>query len=198
MKAASFGPADVRRLLGASVRAKQALARRESARIAAMAEAVVTTLWRGGRLYLCGNGGSAADAQHIAAELVGTFGDRARRALPASALTTDTSALTSIANDLGYASVFARQVEAFVTRRDALVCISTSGRSENVLAAARAARRLGARVLGLTGTPGEPLAFLCDVAVRAPSGDTQRIQECHIAIGHILCEAVERAFKAKG
>lgn len=191
------GQADVKRALAASVAVKAALARKESAAIAQMGSVLVTTFWRGGRVYFCGNGGSAADAQHIAAELIGTFMDRTRRALPAMALTTDTSVLTAVGNDLGYAEIFARQVEGLLTHRDALVCLSTSGRSENVLAAARAARRAGARVLALTGSPGEPLATLADLAVRVPSRDTQRIQECHIAIGHILCAAVERAYVQK-
>ncbi len=190
------GQAEVRRQLQASARLKAALSARESARIAQMGSVLVTTLWRGGRIYLCGNGGSAADAQHIAAELVGCFMDRGRKALPAVALTTDASILTAVGNDLGFDEVFSRQVEALVTRRDVLVCLSTSGRSENVLAAARTARRLGARVLALTGSPGEPLASLADLAVRVPSRDTQRIQECHITVGHILCAAVDRAYVA--
>ena len=184
----------VRRELLASAGVKRDLARRQAGAIALMADALVATLWRGGRIYLCGNGGSAADAQHIAAELVGTFLDRSRKALPAVALTTDTSALTAIGNDLGYEQVFSRQVEALMTAKDALVAISTSGRSANVLAAARSARRIGARVLALTGTPGKPLVGLADLSVRVPSRDTQRIQECHITVGHILCGRIEKAF----
>lgn len=190
------GQVEARRALLASARLKAALSDRESARIAQMGSVLVTTLWRGGRIYLCGNGGSAADAQHIAAELVGCFMDRGRKALPAVALTTDSSILTAVGNDLGFTEVFARQVDALVMRRDTLICLSTSGRSGNVLAAARSARRLGARVLALTGSPGEPLASLADLAVRVPSRDTQRIQECHITVGHILCAAVDRAYLA--
>ena len=190
------GTAGVRRELLASAGVKRELARRQAEAVARMGEELVATLRRGGRIYLCGNGGSAADAQHIAAELIGTFLDRSRKALPAVALTTDTSALTSIGNDLGYGAVFSRQVEALATPRDALVAISTSGRSPNVLAAARAAKRIGARVLALTGTPGKPLADLADLAVRVPSRDTQRIQECHITIGHVLCGRIERAYAA--
>ena len=190
------GQVEVRRQLLASARLQAVLSARESARIAQMGSVLVTTLWRGGRIYLCGNGGSAADAQHIAAELVGCFMDRGRKALPAVALTTDASILTAVGNDLGFTEIFSRQVEALVMRRDALVCLSTSGRSENVLAAARTAHRIGARVLALTGAPGEPLASLADLAVRVPSRDTQRIQECHITVGHILCAAVDRAYLA--
>ena len=191
---AAFEASDARRALQAGARLKSSLARREAGTIAQMGTVLLTALRRDGRIYLCGNGGSAADAQHLAAELVGTYADRSRQALPAAALTTDTSALTAIGNDLGFEQVFARQVEALVTRRDILVCLSTSGRSPNVLAAAEAARRLGARVLALTGAPGEPLAGMADLAVRVPSRETARIQECHIAIGHILCEAIERAY----
>ncbi len=175
-------------------RLKGLLARKESARIDRMGALLVRTLKAGRRIYACGNGGSAADAQHLAAELVGTYSDRTRRALPAQALTTDSSALTSIANDLGFERVFSRQVEALVRRGDVLVCISTSGKSPNVLEAARAARKLGAVVLALTGEPGEPLAALSDEILKVPSRETPRIQECHIAVIHLLCEAVEKAF----
>ena len=190
----AFSATDVRSALLDSARLKRALAVREAARIARMGALLVAALRRGGRLYTCGNGGSAADAQHVAAELVGTYADRRRRALPALALTTDTSALTAIGNDLGFDQVFARQVEALVRKGDVLLCLSTSGRSPNVLKAAQAARRLGVKILALTGAPGEPLAGMADLAVRVPSRSTARIQECHIAIDHILCEAVERAF----
>jgi D-sedoheptulose 7-phosphate isomerase len=142
------------------------------------------------KLLLCGNGGSASDAQHIAAEFVGRFEDE-RRAWPAIALTTDTSALTALANDYGFERIFARQVEALSAPGDVLICISTSGNSENVLAAAMMARERGCRTIGLTGANGKRLASLCDVTVLVPSTRTARIQEAHIAVGHIWCEMVD-------
>ncbi|OYT71095.1 MAG: phosphoheptose isomerase [Chloracidobacterium sp. CP2_5A] len=160
--------------------------------VADMAAKLIETLRRDGRVFLCGNGGSAADAQHLAAELVGRF-LRDRRPLPAVALATDTSILTAVANDLGYAEVFARQVVALGRPGDLLIAISTSGNSPNVLRAAEAARRQRLTVLGLTGRAGGKLCALCDLCLRAPSDATPRIQEMHILVGHILCEAAERA-----
>lgn len=158
----------------------------------AIAELLVKTLRAGRSVYLLGNGGSAADAQHFAAELEGKF-TRRRRALPVTALTTNTSSLTAIGNDFNFKDVFSRQVDAHVRRGDVVIAISTSGRSPNVLAAAKAARRKGARVVGFTGANGRALRRLCDLTLVAPSTDTGRIQECHGVATHILCEAVEEA-----
>lgn len=143
-----------------------------------------------GKILLCGNGGSASDAQHIAAEFVGRF-EHERRGWPAIALSTDTSALTSISNDYGFDQVFARQVEALAQPCDVLVAISTSGNSPNVLAAVMAARGLGCMTIGLTGAGGKRLASLCDAAVLVPSTRTCRIQEAHSIIGHVWCELVD-------
>ena len=162
------------------------------AAIARAARLVRDAVLAGKKILLCGNGGSAADAQHLAAELVGRF-VLERRPLAAIALTTDTSALTSIANDYGYDQVFARQVEALGAPGDVLIAITTSGRSPNVVAAVAAARARGVRVIGLTGAAGAAFAAGCDVGVAVPSTSTARIQECHIAIGHLICEAVDRA-----
>lgn len=159
--------------------------------IAQAAELCVAALAQGKRLYLCGNGGSASDAQHIAAELVGRFVGE-RRALPAVALNTDTSALTAIANDYGYHHVFRRQVEGLVRAGDVLIGISTSGRSENVRLALEAAHAQGARTVGLVGKDGGDIAPGVDVAVVVPSDTTARIQECHILIGHIWCDLIEQ------
>lgn len=159
--------------------------------IARAGELVVQALARGGRLYFVGNGGSAADAQHLATELIGRFEDVNR--LPAVALTADSSTLTALSNDFGFEEVFSRQVEALVRPGDLLVALSTSGRSPNILAAVRRATALGATVLGLTGHEGGELAALCHHCVVVPSRRTCRIQEGHIAIGHILCEIVEAA-----
>jgi D-sedoheptulose 7-phosphate isomerase len=148
------------------------------------------TLRQGNKVLLCGNGGSAADAQHIAAELVGRY-ELHRRAWPAVAPTTDTSALTALSNDYGYEEVFARQVEALAVREDLLVAISTSGASVNVIKAVKKAREIGCQTIALTGAGGEPLASLCDVAVVVPVGRTSRVQECHITIGHLWCELID-------
>ena len=146
----------------------------------------------GRKLMLCGNGGSAADSQHIAAELTGRF-IRDRRPLAAVALTTDTSALTSIANDYSFDEVFARQVTALGAPGDCLIGISTSGNSRNVIKAVEAARGIGMHIIGLLGRDGGALRALCDVAIVAPSATTARIQEAHIMIGHTLCGMVESA-----
>ena len=148
------------------------------------------TLKGGHKILLCGNGGSAADAQHIAAELVGRY-ELQRQAFPAIALTTDTSALTALANDYGYEEVFARQVEALGVAGDLLIAISTSGKSPNVVKAADEARAIGCQTIALTGASGEPLASHCDLAVVVPSNRTSRVQEGHIVIGHIWCEMVD-------
>ena len=145
----------------------------------------------GRKVLLCGNGGSAADAQHIAAELVGCY-EKQRRSWPAIALTTDTSALTAVSNDLGYEEVFARQVAGLAQTGDVLIAISTSGKSKNVLRAAEAARERGCKTIGLTGATAGPLGSLCDITVAVPSTRTARVQEAHITIGHLWCEMVDR------
>ncbi len=147
------------------------------------------------KLLLCGNGGSAADAQHIAAEFVGRF-ENERRGWPAIALTTDTSTLTSVSNDYGYEQVFSRQVEALAAQGDVLVAISTSGNSPNVIAAVMAAQRLGCKTIGLTGAGGKRLASLCDAAILVQSARTARIQEAHNLIGHLMCEMVDELLAA--
>jgi D-sedoheptulose 7-phosphate isomerase len=151
---------------------------------------ICEALASGRKVLLCGNGGSAADAQHIAAELVGCF-EKQRRSWPSLALTTDTSALTAVSNDLGYEEVFARQVAGLAQAGDVLIAISTSGKSKNVLRAAKKARELGCKTIALTGATSEPLGSLCDVAVAVPSTRTARVQEAHITIGHLWCEMVD-------
>ena len=145
----------------------------------------------GGSLLVCGNGGSAADAQHIAAELTGRF-FRDRKPLPALALHGNTSSLTAIANDYGYDEVFAREVGAHGREGDVLLAISTSGNSANVLRAIQAARGKRMVVVGLTGADGGKMRDLCDVVLRVPCDSTPRIQECHILIGHTICELLEQ------
>ncbi len=156
-----------------------------------IADAMSHALLAGNKILWCGNGGSAADSQHLAAELVGRF-RRERRGLASIALTTDTSLLTAIANDYGYERVFSRQVEALCQRDDVVVGISTSGNSRNVLLALEKARAVGAFTVAFTGEGGGAMAALADVALCIPSKDTARIQEAHILCGHILCDWIER------
>jgi len=160
-------------------------------------ETMAACLAKGGKLMLCGNGGSAADCQHLAAELTGRL-VRDRRPLAALALTTDTSALTCIANDYDFQQVFARQVVALGRPGDVLLGISTSGRSENVLRAVQAARGLGMVTVGLLGRDGGPLRELCDISIVVPSQTTARIQEMHILIGHTVCAQIEAALGLDG
>lgn len=159
--------------------------------IAEAGERLARCLAAGGTVFWMGNGGSAADAQHLAAELVGRFAGE-RRALRSVALTTDTSVLTSVANDYGYAAVFARQLEGLCREGDLAVGISTSGRSENVLAGLRAARARGAYTVGLTGGDGGEIPDTADLSLVVPAPETARVQEAHILIGHIWCEMVDR------
>ena len=158
--------------------------------IVQMARMITIALRKGGKVVFFGNGGSAADAQHISAELVGKF-KRARPPLRASALTTNTSILTAIGNDIGFDEIFARQIQATLEREDVAVGISTSGRSANVIKGVEEARRIGAKTIALTGSGGGQLGPICDHRVIVPSDDTQRIQECHIMIGHIVCELID-------
>ncbi len=182
----------VRAQLAESARLKLWLAENLAEPLAAAARLVAEALARGNKVMFCGNGGSAADSQHLAAELVGRY-RRNRPGWAALALTVDTSALTAIGNDFGFDEVFSRQVEALGRPGDVLVAISTSGRSPNVLRAVETARALGLRTVGLAGRDGGPLAALVDVALVVPSDDTARVQECHITLGHILCDLVEEA-----
>lgn len=153
---------------------------------------MLEVLRRGNKILLCGNGGSAADAQHVAGELVGRF-SRERRGLPAIALTTDTSILTALGNDYGFETVFARQVEALGEEGDMLVGISTSGNSPNVLKALEMARQKRMITLGFTGGSGGKMVPLCDMCFIAPASKTPRIQEIHIAAWHLICDLVEKA-----
>jgi len=163
---------------------------RELGSIERMARLVAETAARGRTVFFCGNGGSAAEAQHFATELSVRF-VRNRRSLPALALTTDGSLLTAAGNDFGFARIFARQIESLGRRGDLLVAMTTSGRSPNILEAVRAARARGMRVAGLTGQGGAAFARRCDVAVVVPSLETARIQEVHLLVGHICCERAE-------
>lgn len=166
--------------------------RAEAPAIRRAAERCIDALRRGHKILFCGNGGSAADAQHLAAELMGRY-KLNRAALPALALTTDTSVLTAIANDYGYETVFRRQVEGLGQPGDVLIAITTSGNSPNILAAAAAAAARGLTTIGMTGRSGGQLAALADITLRMPSDTANTIQEMHIAVGHLLCDLIESA-----
>ncbi len=165
-------------------------------RIEEAAAAVVETLRHGGKVLFCGNGGSAADAQHIATEMTVKM-TKVRSPMAAIALTTNSSLLTAQANDLGFETVFSRQIESLGKRGDVLIAISTSGMSPNILSGAAAAKKMGIRVIGLTGCGGGKLAPMCDIAVSVPSSEVPRIQETHIAICHLICEFAEASLFAE-
>ena len=165
----------------------------QQAEIEGFANLCRASLRQGGKILFMGNGGSAADAQHLAAEFVGRF-VKERRGLPAIALTTDTSILTAVSNDYGYDKVFTRQVEALVRPGDLVVGLSTSGNSPNVVNALTRAQQLGAATVGLTGSGGGCMAALCDICIKVPSTITARIQEAHILIGHMACAAVDEDY----
>ena len=171
--------------------------RAQSGEILDLAERMIACLAGGGRIFWLGNGGSAADSQHLAAELVGRF-ERDRRGLASVALTTDTSALTAIANDLGFEQVFARQVEALCVPGDLVIGLSTSGNSPNVLRAIATGRERKIATLGLSGRGGGRLRTLADRCLVVPADNTARIQEAHLLIGHILCDLVESHFATAG
>lgn len=173
-----------------NARLKATIAQTMADDIELMVNLVIDVFKNNGKVVLCGNGGSAADAQHIAGELVGRF-QLERQALPAIALTTNTSILTAVANDYDYNTVFSRQVEALVMEKDIVIGISTSGNSRNVLEALQAAHSKEARTIVLTGANGGKMAEIADLVLAVPSHNTARIQEAHITIGHIVCELVE-------
>lgn len=187
---------EIVRSLEESIAVKSEIAKGQVEEIQLIVELIITAYKAGGKVVLFGNGGSAADSQHIAAEMVGQFALK-RQALPAIALTANTSVLTAVGNDYGYDMVFSRQVEALVQANDVVIAISTSGNSPNVIEAVKVAKEKGARTVGLCGGDGGKLAELADVALVVPSKSTPRIQEAHITIGHIVCEMVEKemAFK---
>ena len=152
---------------------------------------ICDALTAGKKILLCGNGGSAADAQHIAAELVGCY-EKQRQSWPGIALTTDTSALTAVSNDLGYEQVFARQLAGLAQPGDVLIAISTSGKSRNVVKAVEKAKEIGCSTIALTGASADQLGTMCDLVVAVPSTRTSRVQEAHITIGHLWCEMVDQ------
>lgn len=180
----------IERSLKESIETKTALLSSSIETIARIAEVSVNVLKGGGKMILFGNGGSAADAQHLAAELVGRF-SRNRKAIPALSLTVNTSVLTAVANDYDFSRVFVRQLEAYLQPHDMVIGISTSGNSDNVLEAFRYARSHSVPTIGFTGGEGGKMKDLVDYCLVVPSRSTARIQEAHITIGHILCELIE-------
>jgi len=183
---------EIKQQLLESARVKEELVANCSDHIADVAELLIAAVAKGARILLCGNGGSAADAQHIAAELVARL-KKERIAIPALALTTNTSTLTALANDYDYIKIFVRQVEAFGSSGDILIGISTSGNSKNVINAMNYAAENGLKTVALTGGSGGKMAQIADVSIIVPSDSVQRIQESHIAIGHILCDLLEQS-----
>ena len=182
----------IKDILLESIQVKEELLRTSIGKIIEITDIVIDCLKKNGKVILFGNGGSASDSQHIAAELVGRF-KKDRTGLAAIALTTNTSILTALANDYGYEIVFAKQIEALGQKNDVAIGISTSGKAKNVVLGIKQAKKMGLKTIALTGTDGGELAKLTDVSLVVPSSVTARIQEAHITIGHIVCELVEQA-----
>ena len=182
----------IRQRINDSIKAKEMILRDDSLlnAISRLANEIVDCLQKGGKLVICGNGGSASDALHFASEIVGRF-ERERRSWPAIVLNTNVSTMTAIANDYGYDDIFARQIDGLLKNEDLFICISTSGNSENVYRALLRSKEIGARTACLTGYDGGKVGKTADISIVIPSYVTARIQECHINIIHILCEIVE-------
>jgi len=181
----------IKDILLESIQVKEELLRTAIGQILEIAELAIDCLKKGGKIILFGNGGSASDSQHIAAELVGRF-KRDRAGLAAIAITTNTSVLTAVANDYGYEVIFAKQIEALGNKNDLVIGISTSGKAKNVAYGIKQAKKMGLKTVALTGGDGGDLARLADVSLLVPSSVTARIQEAHITIGHVICELIEQ------
>ncbi len=175
-----------------SIRVKEELLKNNTGQIIEIAKKIIASLKKGGKLIIFGNGGSASDAQHIAAELVGRF-RKDRCALPAIALTVNTSIITALANDFGYDIVFARQIEALAKKQDIVLGISTSGKAKNVVFGLKEAKKMGVPTIALTGCDGGDMKSNADISLVVPSSVTARVQECHILVGHIICELIEES-----
>lgn len=182
----------IKDILLENIQIKEELLRRSVDQIIEITNLIIACLKKNGKVILFGNGGSASDSQHIAAEFVGRF-KKNRHALPAVALTTNTSVLTALANDYGYDIVFAKQLEALAQKNDIVIGISTSGKAKNVISGVKQAKKMGLKTVALSGGDGGELVKLADISLIVPSSITPRIQEAHITIGHIICELVEEA-----
>lgn len=181
----------IKDILSESIAVKEALLRSEIGHIIEITKLIIASLENNGKLILFGNGGSAADCQHIAAEFIGRF-QKERKALPAIALTTNSSIITALANDYDYQAIFARQIEALAQKNDLAIGISTSGKAKNVIAGIKQAKKMGLKTVVLTGESGGELAKIADISLVVPSGVTARIQEAHITVGHIICDIIEQ------
>jgi D-sedoheptulose 7-phosphate isomerase len=181
---------DIERIFHESIRVKEETLKNNSDKIVEAVESIRQLFSRNGKIFFFGNGGSAADSQHIAAEFIGRF-KKERRALPAIALTTDTSILTALGNDYSFDIIFARQIEGLAQRGDLAFGISTSGNSTNVIEGIKQAKKMGLKTISLTGCGGGKLAPLTDISIIVPSAETARIQESHLCIAHTICELVE-------
>jgi D-sedoheptulose 7-phosphate isomerase len=179
-----------------SIKVKKAVIKELAPQIEASAKLIIEALNNGNKLLTFGNGGSAADAQHIAAEFIGRYRIN-RKALPAIALTTDSSILTCLSNDFGFDTVFARQIEGLANKGDILLGISTSGNSKNIVEGFKKGKEIGCKTIGLLGCGGGSIAQLADIPIVVPSNDTPRIQESHITIGHIICGLIEEELFSK-
>lgn len=180
----------IKKIIRESISVKEKVIKDCLHNIQAIASLCIKSLNSGGKIILCGNGGSAADSQHLATEFVVRF-KKNRRSLPAIALTTNTSTLTAIGNDYGFDMVFARQLESIAEKKDVLIAISTSGKSKNIFEAVKVAKKIGIKTVAFTGENGKEFAKSCELSFIAPSCDTARIQETHICVGHIICELIE-------
>lgn len=183
----------IKELLQESIKVKDAIIKTQVSTIELIAKEIISCLKNGHKIIFFGNGGSAADSQHLAAELIGRF-QKERRPLPAISLNTNTSVITALANDYGYESVFAKQIEALAQTGDIAIGISTSGKAKNVIAAVKKAKEMDIKTIALTGNTGGELSRLADISLVVPSLITARIQEAHICIGHVICQLVEEAF----
>ena len=181
---------DIERIFHESIRVKEETLKNNSGKIVEAVESIRQLFNRNGKIFFFGNGGSAADSQHIAAEFIGRF-KKERRALPAIALTTDTSILTALGNDYSFDVIFARQIEGLAQRGDLAFGISTSGNSRNVIEGVKQAKKMGLKTISLTGCGGGKLAPLTDISIIVPSSETARIQESHLCVAHAICELVE-------
>ena len=188
----------IKKIIKASIDTKQSVLQNEGLlkTIAASVDVIVNAFRNGNRVYFCGNGGSAADAQHLAAEFSGRFYTD-RKALPAEALHCNTSYLTAVANDYGFDEIYSRLIDGIGKQGDVLVCLSTSGNSPNILKAFKTAKKKEMITIGFTGKSGGEMRPLCDHLINIPSTDTPRIQESHIMVGHIICQLVEEKYFAK-
>lgn len=183
----------IKQLIKESISVKEKIISSNIEDIQLIAHCCIDALKNNGKIIFCGNGGSAADSQHLCAELIARF-KKERMSLPSIALTTNTSIITAIGNDYGFEKIFSRQLESLANKNDVLIAISTSGSAKNVIEAIKKAKEIGLKTIAITGENGVNFAKSCDLSFIAPSRDTARIQESHICVGHILCEIIEDAF----